>query len=606
MVVAAAVAAIDVTAQSSLHLPPLDRTMPPRAETIYRELSGAVDATVAMDVVTFMAPLWRLAGNPAFERSQQFIFDRLAAAGLQPKYEEYPNAAHGWEQLRGTVRLGGPAGEILLSVQTHRVALAINSFSTPAGGVTLRLVDGGQGTTEAGYDGKDLAGAVVLASGGLPQAWNIAVRARGAAGVISTAIAPYTRPAETPDVLQWGAIPYDEALRGFGFKATPRVAERLRAELAQGPVSLHVDIETVFHRRPNRTLVVEIPGSTHPGQRVILAAHVQEPGANDNASGCGTLLAAALATQDAIRRGLLPAPARTLTFLWVDEMAGSRQWIAAHADQVKDVVAMLSLDMTGQDTAKTGGTFLIEKEPDPSAVWERPSDPHSEWGAGKVDAAMVRGSFLNDLHLAVALRRARDTGWVVRTNPYEGGSDHTVFTTAGVPALLNWHFTDRYYHTNLDTIEMVSAAEMQHVATLVATTSLFLASADRTDTAAMTLLLETARQARLATERGNAASPEILAAWEKWYDEADAERSTIAELRLMTADDLRSTDRHRSAIYNLRSEIVLLCAAAGPYISVTYCLTMRRVEKRGTLERIASRTIATQRRGSPRPPRSRS
>ncbi len=228
---------------------------------------------------------------------------------------------------------------------------------------------------------------------------------------------------------------------------------------------------------------------------------MQEPGANDNASGCGTLLAAALAMQDAIRRGALPAPARTITFLWVDEIRGSEQWVKDHADRVKGVVAMLSLDMTGEDTAKTGGTFLIEKEPDPSAMWDRPSDPHSEWGAGKVDPATVRGSFLNDLHLAVALRRARDTGWVVRTNPYEGGSDHTVFTRAGVPALLNWHFTDRYYHTNLDTIDKISAAEMQHVAIVVGTTALFLASADKTDVAAMTRLMETARDARLATER---------------------------------------------------------------------------------------------------------
>ena len=207
---------------------------------------------------------------------------------------------------------------------------------------------------------------------------------------------------------------------------------------------------------------------------MVLAAHVQEPGANDNASGCGTLLAAALGMHDAIRRGALPAPARTITFLWVDEIRGSEQWIKDNAERVKQVVAMLSLDMTGEDTAKTGGTFLIEKEPDPSALWDRPSDPHSEWGASKVDAAMVRGSFLNDLHLGVALRRARDTGWVVRTNPYEGGSDHTVFTRAGVPALLNWHFTDRYYHTNLDTIDKMSAAEMQHVAIAVGTTALFL------------------------------------------------------------------------------------------------------------------------------------
>lgn len=508
--------------QTTLHLPPLDRALPPRAEAIYGQLSTATDAKVAMDVVTFMAPLWRLAGNPAFEQSQQVIFDRLSASGLQPRYEEYPNTGQGWEQVRGTVRLGGPSGEILLSKDTHRVALAINSFSTPPGGVTLKLVDAAAGTTDAAYQGRDVKGAVVLASGSLGQAWNFAARARGAAGVISTEIAPYTRPGETPDVLQWGSIPYVETLRAFGFKATPRVAARLRSELAKGEVNLHVDIETIFHRRPNRTLVVEIPGRTHPDQRVVLAAHIQEPGANDNATGCGTLLAAALAMHDAIRRGTLPAPARTITFLWVDEIAGSRQWIKDHPDQLKGVVAMLSLDMTGEDTSKTGGTFLIEKQPDPSALWDRPSDPHSEWGAGKVDPAIVRGSFLNDLHLAVALRRARDTSWVVRTNPYEGGSDHTVFATAGVPALLNWHFTDRYYHANLDTLDKVSAPEMQNVAILVGVTSLFLASADRSDTVAMTRLLETAREARLATEQNNNATPEILQAWRKWYDEAIA------------------------------------------------------------------------------------
>lgn len=383
----------------------------------------------------------------AQERFHLPPLDRLSAAGLQPRYEEY-GAPLGWEYIRGTVRLGG------------------------------------------------------------------------AAGVISTSVAAYTRPAETPDVLQWDSIAAVESLRSFGFKATPRVGQRLRSELANGDVSVHVDIETTFHGRRNRTLIAEIPGRVHPAQRIVLVAHVQEPGANDNASGCGTLLAAVLAIQNEIRRGTLPPPARTLTFMWVDEITGSRQWIRDHPDQIKQVVAMMSLDMTGEDTAKTGGTFLIEKEPDPSAAWERPSDPHSEWGSTKVDPATLRGSFLNDLHLGVALRRARDTTWVVRTNPYEGGSDHTQFTMAGVPALLNWHFTDRYYHTNLDTIDKVSSAEMQHVAIVVGTTAAFLASAGTSDLPEMTRLMEFARDARLQTERSNQASPEILAAWNQWYDEA--------------------------------------------------------------------------------------
>src|SRR6187549_2467329 len=91
---------IPANAQVAPHLPPLDRALPPRAETIYQRLADRVDAAAAMDVVTFLAPLWRLPGNPAFERSQQFISDRLAAAGLQPKYETYANSGQGWEYLR--------------------------------------------------------------------------------------------------------------------------------------------------------------------------------------------------------------------------------------------------------------------------------------------------------------------------------------------------------------------------------------------------------------------------------------------------------------------------------------------------------------------------
>lgn len=509
-----------VFAQAPLHLPPLDRALPPAVEATYQALAPRVDGEVAMATVRVMAPLWRLAGNPAFEQSQQYVFDRLVAAGLSPRYEAFADAATGWEQRTGTLRLGGPGGEVLLSREAHRVALAINSFSTPAGGASYRVVDAGAGGNAAAYEGKDVKGAVVLVSGSLGAAWQQAVRMRGAAGVISSDLAAYTRPEQTPDVLQWGSIPFDESLKSFGFKATPRAARRLREALTQGPVTVHADIDTVFHRRPNRTLAVEIPGRSKAAERVVLVAHVQEPGANDNASGCGTLLAAALAIHDAMRRGAVPPPERTITFLWVDEIRGSQQWIKDHPEDAKRVLAMLSLDMTGQDTAQTGGTFLIEKSPDPSALWERPSDPHSEWGAGKVDPAAVRGSFLNDLHLAVALRRARDTGWVVRTNPCEGGSDHTVFTNAGVPALLNWHFTDRYYHTNLDTLEKTSPAVMQHVGIAVATTSLYLASAGAAEVPPMQRLLEAARDARLATERMNNATPEILAAWLKWYAEA--------------------------------------------------------------------------------------
>jgi Zn-dependent M28 family amino/carboxypeptidase len=255
----------------------------------------------------------------------------------------------------------------------------------------------------------------------------------------------------------------------------------------------------------------------------------------------------------AIQAGALPQPDRTLTFMWVDEVRGSRQWIASHPEAAKGVQYMFSMDMTGEDTAKTGGTFLIEKQADPSAVWARPSDPHSEWGAGEVKASELKGSLLNDVHLAVCRRRARDTGWIVKTNPYEGGSDHTAFATAGVPSLLNWHFTDRYYHTNQDRPDKTSAREMENVGVAVATSAWFLASASVADAGAVVDLVDAAAAARLALERGQgtglvAKAPDraaaqateaaVLAAWIKWYDEA---LESVLRLPASGADDrLRS------------------------------------------------------------------
>jgi hypothetical protein len=150
-----------------------------------------------------------------------------------------------------------------------------------------------------------------------------------------------------------------------------------------------------------------------------------------------------------------------------------------------------------------------------------------------VDA--LRGSLLNDVHLAVCLRRAADTGWIVKTNPYEGGSDHTAFGQAGVPSLLNWHFTDRYYHTNLDRPDKTSAAEMVNVGVSVATSAWFLASANAGDARATVDLIAKAAADRLAMERrqGRAivaaaadraaaeqTEHQVLAAWTKWYAEA--------------------------------------------------------------------------------------
>lgn len=523
--------------------------LPATAERAYRALAARPGGPEAMAVVTALEGGWRLAGNPAYNAAIDDLRARLTTAGFGGqgpgsaglRVEEFPLQSPGWDHRVGTLGVDEPGEPPVLSREQDLVSLAINSFPTGAG-LRAALVDVGAGRP-ADYAGRDVRGAVVLTDAPLRRAFGEAVTRRGARGVVSTSIAPYVRAggaamsAAQQDVLQWDAIPYDPAARGFGFKASFRAAERLRRRLARGSVAVRVAIEASFYDGPDRTLVAEIPGRSRPGERIVLVAHVQEPGANDNASGCGTLYAIARGLRAAIDSGALPPPERTLTFLWVDEMRGSTEWLRAHPAEARGVQYMFALDMTGEDVAKTGGAFLIEKQADPSAVWDRPSDPHTEWGGGPsgIPAERLTGSLLNDLYLGICRRRSRDTGWVVRTNPYEGGSDHAVFAGAGVPSVLAWHFTDRYYHTNQDRPDKTSAAEMQHVAVATGTAAWLLASADTRDAGEVARSLEEAALARLALERRQgaravrqsadpaaAARTEALvqAAWRRWYREA--------------------------------------------------------------------------------------
>ncbi|HEX6975348.1 MAG TPA: M28 family peptidase [Vicinamibacterales bacterium] len=542
--------------------PRADRPIPPGAERAYRAVTGRFDRQSAMEIVTFMDRYWRLAANPGFNASIDHIRERLAAAGYGGangtgtlRVDEFTGGARGWDYTAGTLAFEEGSDPILLSRERDRVSLAINSFSTPADGVRAPLIDVGAGT-ESDYAGKEVRGAVVLGDASIGRLWQEAVKKRGAIGVVSTEIARYIRPSNPSemsepqkDVLQWGGIPYDATVKGFGFKSSWRAANRMRERLKAGPVNVRVQIDSSFYEGPTRTLVAEIPGRLKPAERIVLVAHVQEPGANDDASGCATLYGLARALSEAIASGALPRPDRTLTFLWVDEVRGSRQWITSRPEEARGVQYMMAMDMTGEDTAKTGGTFLVEKQADPSAVWARPSDPHTEWGGGDVKESSLKGSLLNDVHLAIAARRASDTGWIVRTNPYEGGSDHTAFAGAGVPSLLNWHFTDRFYHSSQDRPDKTSAAEMENVGVAVAASAWFLASADATDAAAVVDLLSAAAARRLALEReqgaklvaaaanraeAEATESKVIAAWLKWYGEA---LDTVLTLPAGGADD---------------------------------------------------------------------
>src|SRR5262249_62256872 len=117
---------------------------------------------------------------------------RLASSGFREMtpgvfFEQYPNQGNGWSYSKGTLAIAraGQADQVVLSREKQQIALCINSFSTPDGGVVRPLVDVGRGDQEADYAGKDVKGAVVLGDADPGALWRLAVGGHGAAGIVS-------------------------------------------------------------------------------------------------------------------------------------------------------------------------------------------------------------------------------------------------------------------------------------------------------------------------------------------------------------------------------------------------------------------------------------
>jgi hypothetical protein len=240
----------------------------------------------------------------------------------------------------------------------------------------------------------------------------------------------------------------------------------------------------------------------------------------------------AMITAKLLKSGQLEAK-RTLTFLWGDEIISTHRYITEKEKRTSEINWGISLDMVGENTAEIGGSFLIEKMPDPSAIWTRGEDKHSEWGGEKLALKDMKPHYLNDFIIHVFEDQGAYANWEVNTNPFEGGSDHTPFLKADIPGLLLWHFTDQFYHTNNDRIDKVSKASLVNVGTAALVSAYTLINADEeTAQQLLTMLMASAtirmnkelELSRAAVAEGKAIDEEeeILNAWSDWYQQSFA------------------------------------------------------------------------------------
>lgn len=488
-----------------------------------------------------------------------------------------------------------------------RVHLAWNScFTEEAGtdpadakGVTGEVVYIGttNGTTcSEGYTAQELKGKVLLSDSSLRSTFTLAQNAGAVAIASKASLDDVNTPKDENGNITdpfYGSARYasgasltttsaqtatGEPIVEWQFSNDQYDALKELLEKSQEPVVINsVSIGTTYAMNDNdygskgqAIALAEIKGSTKPEERIFLCAHVQEPSSNDNATGVATLLGIATEMKKMIDDGTLERPERTITFMWGDEMQMATCYMNSHSAEKENIVAVLNLDMTGEDPDKTGGVMRIEKTPDPSAVynytldtlpWEdgsyydetfknsdgefvRLPDSHTLWGAGSINGLFQEGFYLNDLYMYATQNviEHHDKTFRVDVCPYEGGSDHSRFLAQGIPALLTWHFSDYTYHTSVDTLNMSSADEMENVGITSLGAALLMANAtdDNPELAAELLNeVKTAALERFEIEQQNtlnhqvyaknnggdyasalADEKEVLGAWHDWYQEA--------------------------------------------------------------------------------------
>ncbi|MCK5245904.1 DUF4910 domain-containing protein, partial [Candidatus Bipolaricaulota bacterium] len=210
-------------------------------------------------------------------------------------------------------------------------------------------------------------------------------------------------------------------------------------------------------------------------KEVLLTAHLCHPAqsANDNASGSGVLVEIARVLSKLAAQGEL---ANTVRLLWVPEFNGAIPWAAANAENLKNVLFSINLDMVGQSPELIGEPLRVFRVPN--------SHPMFLNACFEPLLALIA----EDPRFVASQGSRRVLHWILDVP--SGGSDHLVFQAPPVdaPSVMFGH-NDPYWHTDLDTIEKVDPTRLKHVGVLTAVLSLLPKwSADESQTLAEWLM----------------------------------------------------------------------------------------------------------------------
>jgi aminopeptidase YwaD len=518
---------------------------------IAEEVSG-VSAKRNLDTITLYH---RTRASSQFRAAAEHVLASLESYGLaEAEIIEYPadgqtmfgtqKSRLAWEvEFAELWELDGDGQRVKRYANWEAMPLSLAQDSV-SGSATASLVDIGAGRSAQDYAGLDLQGKLVLTSSQPEAVAEKAVGELGAAGIIS--YAPNQKSAwwkENDQLVRWGHLDSFSKTKTFGFMISLGTARELQTRLMAGEdITFAAEVRAAQQKGSYSLVSARIAG-TDPAlsrQEIVYSCHLDHPrpGANDNASGCVSILEAARSLSTLIENGSLPAPKRSLRFIWPAEIEGTLIYLASLEDS-SQLKANIHLDMVGGGE-QTKSVFRISGGPMSLPTFI-------------ADVGHEIGHFVNEQTLLYASGKKVAFPLVSREgskNPQLAvmeelsmGSDHDVFRSSswGVPGLYLHDWPDRYIHTNFDTAAMIDPTKLKRAAFIAALQGWYLANFSEADVAPLLQLLRANALARARDQL--LASPDL--------DSADrrAVRSVHRQVELGKVDSINSfaaLDRRQS------------------------------------------------------------
>jgi hypothetical protein len=349
-----------------------------------------------------------------------------------------------WRPYGASLSIVSPVRETICRYDDEPLCLICYSVATPPEGVEAEVVVH-CGPLEQVQEGQ-WAGKIVFTDQ-FPSTVAAAVGKSGAIGLISDCISPpwlvqhppVREPEDVPDLTMWTIF---SGHRGqpqiFGFNLTPRQGRRLRKLVRESeePVRVKAVVQAETLEGSSDFVHAVLPGTERPEEEIWVLAHLSEPGARDNASGCCTSVELVRTLAQLTREGKLPPLKRTIRFMHGVEVSGFLPYINEHRDGLPSVLAGLCADSLAQDFTRCGGEMVLFLAPEQNASF--------------IDGLM------QTLLTAVAAEPVkRFTANSYATYPWHMepffGNDAFIsdgFFDIPAPQLSTW--PDKFYHSNLD------------------------------------------------------------------------------------------------------------------------------------------------------------